>query len=165
MPFKPILHFLLGGKPLVPLLKAFFSWDVLAAAVLVTVLAALLATAYSMQSSRIAFQHSISARQADAMLLADYLLKHCPEENGLLECDGKTTYSHVLSASAVENYGEDNLQDLASFLGIKQSASLKIFTLDDVVLMQAGSAQGLCVRRLALMDGKEVVLQACVAEN
>lgn len=145
-------------------MKAFLSWDVLLAAVLVTILAALMLSAYSMQSSRIAFQRSLSERQSDALLLADYLLKHCPEENGLLECDGKIAYSHELHASAIKSFDENRLKQLSAFLGINKNTSLKIFSLDDAVLLDVGSVKGLCIRRLTLLDGMEVVLETCVAE-
>ena len=143
-------------------MRAFFSWDALFAAVAVTTLAAVLLSAYSMQSSRVAFVRSLSERQADALLLADYLLKHCPGENGLLRCEGKTAYSRGLSAAAISKFDINRLAELSSFLGIRQKASVKIFSLEDAVLMRAGSVSGMCVRRLALLDGKEAVLEACV---
>ncbi|MFH1107372.1 MAG: hypothetical protein V1787_05755 [Candidatus Micrarchaeota archaeon] len=143
-------------------MRAFFSWDVLFAAVAVTAMAAILVSAFSIQSSRVAFQRSLESRQAEAMLLADFILKRCPEDGGLLRCEGRAAFSNELSPGALEAFNETTLQKAAAILGIRLNASVKVFALDGDVLLQAKSVKGLCVRRPALLEGRTAILEACI---
>ncbi|MFH1200315.1 MAG: hypothetical protein V1708_04565 [Candidatus Micrarchaeota archaeon] len=144
-------------------LRGLLSFDALLAALAVTALAAVLAAAYSVQSSRAVFQMSQDQRHFDAVSLADVLVSRCPADGGLLKCEAGEAYASELSMPAVERFSQEGLSSIAHKLGISGNASAMIFYPGGGQILELGAAGGVCVRRLALLDGLDVIVQACVS--
>jgi len=144
--------------------RGFFSTDVGLAALVIILAAFICILSLKTTAESFAWDARAGLAESSALRLADYLLKQC-EPPGLSECDGQFAYSHALSPSKVGALAE-NWAALESIRPGK-AMSARITGLDGKTITQAGNAQTdgadatACVRRVALLGGNEVVLEAC----
>ena len=83
--------------------KAFFTFELLASALLLLVVLLVCVNAFSLKA-RFVFEQEAAKGKLDAILKADSLLKKCAAEGGLAEC-GVFLHSHEVVESPVEEGG------------------------------------------------------------
>ncbi|MGB9577370.1 MAG: hypothetical protein ACP5O3_00825 [Candidatus Micrarchaeia archaeon] len=132
--------------------KGFFSSDAAIASLLVIAIMGLAvfslrANAISLeQKSREAFLERVAIESAD------FLLKKCVGEGGIAECSA-TVHSHELVQDA-ESAAREEASELSRFFGARVEAWVRPVGAEVV-------GGGVCVKRLALLEEKEVVLVVC----
>lgn len=141
--------------------RGFFSTDVGLAALVIMLATFVCVLSLKTTAESLAWDARTGLAESSALRLADYLLKQC-EPPGLSECDGQFAYSHLLSQSKAQALKEKWGAFEAMRPGKEMSA--RIIGLDGETIAEAGNATAdgaACVRRPAMMGGREVVLEAC----
>lgn len=159
-------------------MKAVFSFDAAWAVLLAASMSALLFSAYQLHVASFLSGQRVAEKERVALQAAEFLLSYCTEDGGLLACDDAFRYSNRLDAGAVEGISPYLVASLrqrvvsndsfgASFL------SVRVLDLQERVLAsarepgfgggvrEAAGPERACVRRLALWEETEVVLEAC----
>jgi len=130
-------------------LKGVFSTDVSIAFFLAIITLATCLAAFWLSASNYASSSTAALNEKAAIEAADFVLKTC-FPTGAAKCSDTLAYSHELDERAAT----------ASFaLSSNRNVSAKVVSLD------AAIGKGFCVRRAALLEGKEVFVEACVEES
>ena len=145
--------------------KGFFSTDAGTAALVALVTAAIAVLSLKTTVHALAWEAGLASSESTAIRLADFLLKQC-DYPGLSECDDKFAYSHILGKSKVEALGGSGSGEaLKKLLGGSKNVSVRVLETGGKIIASAGNATapvgGVCVRRVALLDLREVILEAC----
>jgi len=150
----------MNGNPRKERHRGFFSTDAGMAALLVTLAALTCIASLKASANALAWEAGLGSSESTALRLADHLLKEC-EWPGLSECDSHFAYSHVLSRAkvlALDGSGDA----LEKMLGGGKNVSIQVTDIRGKTIASTGVAEGgACVKRIACLDGAEVLLEAC----
>jgi len=138
--------------------RGFFSTDVGTAVLLVLVATFIGVLSLKTTANALAWDSGLGSSESAALRLADFLLKECAGP-GLSECDSSFAYSHILSASKVRALSGENA--LKKIVGVEKNVSARVLGTNGEVIAGAGKTAGVCVKRIALLDEKEVFLEVC----
>lgn len=142
--------------------RGVFSTDVGVAALIMMLTAFICVLSLKSTAHSLAWEARLGSAESSALRLADFMLKEC-DAPGLSECDSLFAYSHVLSSAKIGALAA-NAGMLERIFGNAKKAGVRVFGLDGSIIASAGGAAGenaACVRRIVLLEGREVVLEAC----
>ena len=140
--------------------RGVFSTDVAIATLVLMTIAFVCVLSLNSTARSLAWDSRLGLAESSALRLADFMLKDCGPP-ALSECDAQFAYSHILSRSKAGALAA-NWPQFESLRPGKKMA-VKILGLDGKTIAEAGSigTNAACVRRVALLEGKEVILEAC----
>ncbi len=138
--------------------RRLLSTDVGAAALLVLLAASIGIASLKTSTHALGWEAGLGSSESAALRLADFLLKEC-EWPGLSECDSRFSYSHVLSRSKVMALNDGSA--LKKIIGTEKNVSAQVIGISGEVIAGTVKATGVCAKRIALLDGREVFLEAC----
>ena len=127
-------------------MKGIFSTDVSIAFFLAMLTLATCLSAFWLSASNYSSSYKAALDEKTVLEAADFVLKNC-FPTGAAKCSDSLAYSHVL----------DERAQTASF-----ALHSKVFV--KVVGLEAARGNGFCVRRTALLGGREVFVEACMEE-
>lgn len=132
-------------------MKGLLSLDLLAAILFVSLLAAGAISIIHWKAAHLSQLSEVGSAERAAWSESARLLASCPEEGGLALCSGGFVCEHLLDPSAAPQAGN--------------GTSARVFPVGTTVSGNWSGGGAVCVRRLGLLELKEVVVEVCARQN
>lgn len=148
-------------------MAALLSTDILISAFISSLAFILLLMGFFLQLGSYSSQLSIAQNEFHAMLFADKLLFSCGPEMGLSKCDPWGADSNVLLREAIASFATIGEKKISEHFGLGGYSGWEIsLRQGDSSLLFVGnfsrSNSSICIKRLAILDGKAAILSACI---